>query len=208
MDSRDPIIRFTPFSQFFMEFGQLLGAWNSFEVMVEVVIMRELRLSVEESCIVCGGLSFSSKVYIAHSLLNRTGDGKKKSSAIHSAHTIAERNGFAHGIISVNEEGNLFTVVRRDVQMKFSVRVKPLKSTDMQKHGRTFLEKFDEAMRVCGVTEHDLISHQREVESYAQAPQSQEKPHRVSPTNFRSAKQELRHKLRAQRKAEKARGKG
>jgi hypothetical protein len=209
MDSgSDPIVRLTPFSHFFMEFGQLLGAWNTFEAMVEVVIMRELRLSVEETCIVCGGLNFSSKVGIAHSLLNRTAEGKQKSSAINSAHTLAERNGFAHGIISVNEESNLFTVVRRDVKAKLSVHTKPLKSTDMQKHGHSFYAKFEEAMQICGITDHDLIVYQREIESFAQAPQSPVKPHRESPPSFRSAKQERRHKLRAQRKAEKAQDKG
>jgi hypothetical protein len=202
------IIELTPFHHFFMEYGQLLGAWNTFELFIELIVKRELRLTHEETTIVCASLGFAAKVSIAKSLLNRTDAGSNTAAAIGAAHNIAERNGFAHGFISIDESEGVFTSVRRDVKDKLIVRTKPMKSTDMQKHGHAFYAEFNKAMNLAGITDADLIAYQRDIESLATVPQAQASPRPVSPPSFRSAKQERRHRLRAEAKAKKGQGRG
>jgi len=68
-DSLSPV---SAYGEFFIQYGQFLAAWNSFEVLVEVAIMRELRLTVQESRILNGALGFGAKSGILRALLVRT----------------------------------------------------------------------------------------------------------------------------------------
>lgn len=202
----NPVVELTPFNNFFLQYGTFLAAWNSFEVLVEIVIMRELRLTVEESCIVNAGLGFGAKVAIAESLLNRTASGNTGAAVLAAAHAISERNGFAHSFISVNDAGTIFTQVRREVRTSLTVKPKAFTTLAMQKHANEFYAKFEEAQTYFGITDEMLIKYQREIESFAKAPATPATRRRESPTNFRSAKQQRRHEQRAQRRAQKESG--
>jgi hypothetical protein len=192
----------SPYHHFFMEYGQFLGAWMSFEVMIEVALMRLLRLDTREACAVFGSLTAGPKCHILGALLSTSPEGIAKYAIINDAVKCAERNGFAHAFISVNEEGDRFTLVRREIKGSLAVKPKVFSALTMQAHEHIFLGKFEEAMIAFGISEDDLIRHQREVESFAKPPQD---PHSIRPrsaTSSREAKRESRRQRRVRKIAE------
>lgn len=192
-----------PYHSFFLQYGQFLGAWSTFDLLVEVAIMRELRLSVEESCIVVSSLQFGAKTHILTSLLNRTEEGKAKSAIITEAIRFAERNGFAHGFISTSEDQQRYTFVRREVKGALNVKLKTFTPLQMQKHLYVFCDKVSKAQEALSINSDELIRYQQEVESYAKAPQVPSSDRPRSETNSLEATREPRRGRKAQRQAAK-----
>ncbi len=185
-----------------MEYGKFLGAWSSFDVMVEVALMRQLRLTPREACTVFASIGFGAKFHILGALITSTDSGAKKYAIIQDAVKLAERNGFAHGFISVNPDGDQFTMVRREVKGALEVKPKVFTPLTMLRHEHLFLGKFEEAQTAFSISDEDLILYQREVESYAKPPQSPSSSRPQSATSFREAKKLSRRERRAQRKAQ------
>jgi hypothetical protein len=59
----------TTFQHFFLEYGPFLAAWNSFDVLIEIALMRELRLTAKEACTVFASVGFGAKHNILGALL-------------------------------------------------------------------------------------------------------------------------------------------
>jgi hypothetical protein len=190
----------SPFSHFFMEYGQFLGAWSSFEVLVEVALMRELRLTIEEACITFASIGSGARFNVLYSLLSQHGETHKVA-IISEAVDLAERNGFAHGFISVSEDSTEFTLVRRDVKRSLTVRPKKMTPLQMQRHAHIFYGKFEEAMKVFGITDTDLIEYQRGVELLAKIPQAHPPAKARSAVSFREERRALKRERRALAKA-------
>jgi hypothetical protein len=195
--SEEPSFGITPYHHFFLQYGQFLAAWNSFDVLVEIALMRELRLTTKETCIVFASVGFGAKSFILGALLTQSEAGKEKYALITSAIQLAERNGFAHGFISVSDDQSHFTMVRRAVKGSLEVRPKIMTSLTMQKHLHVFGAKFQEAQAAFAISDGDLIIYQREVESYAKAPQAQDTPHPEAKTNSSASKKSPRKQYRA-----------
>ena len=185
-----------PFNHFFMEYGTFLGAWSSFEVLVEVALMRELRLSVEEACITFASVGSGARFNILYSLLSRRPEEAQKATIISEAVDLAERNGFAHGFLSVSEDGEEFTLVRRDVKKTLTVRPKNMTPLQMQRHAHVFYGKFEEAQKAFGITDADLIQYQRGVERLARIPQVPQPAKVRSAGSFREEKRALKRERR------------
>jgi hypothetical protein len=184
-----------------MEYGQFLGAWSSFEVLVEVALMRELRLSIEEACITFASVGSGARFNILYSLLSRRPEEAPKAAIISEAVDLAERNGFAHGFISVSEDSTQFTLVRRDVKKSLTVRPKAMTPLQMQRHAHIFYGKFEEAMNAFGITDADLIQYHRGVELLAKTPQAPPLAKARSAVSFREEKRALKRERRALAKA-------
>ena len=200
--SKAPQLGLTAYNHFFLQYGQFLAVWNSFDVLVEIAIMQVLRLSVEESCILSASLGFGAKSNVLLTLLNRTPAGKQKAQLISEAIQLAERNGFAHGFISVSADSETFTLVRREVKGSLEVKPRALSALQMQRHLYIVMGKFAEAQTAFSISDDDLIKYQREVESFAKAPPIPKSSSPRSATNFREAKRESRRERKARRKAE------
>jgi hypothetical protein len=71
-----------------------LQLWQTYELMVEIAIMRELRLSIEQTSIVCGSLAYAAKSAILLGLLKKNGTKADAISALRTAQQLAERNDF------------------------------------------------------------------------------------------------------------------
>ena len=204
--SDESIFGITPYHHFFLQYGQFLAAWNSFDVMIEIALMRKLRLTPKEACIVFASVGFGAKSNILGALLTQTEEGRGNYALITGAIQIAERNGFAHGFISVSDDGRHFTMVRRDVKGTLEVRPKALTSLSMQKHLHVFATKFQEAQDAFAISDHDLIVYQREVESFAKAPQAPGRLHpgakTSSPASTKLSRKRYRARTIASRKSE------
>jgi hypothetical protein len=190
-----------PWHHFFLEYGQFLAAWNSFDILIEVALMRQLRLTVREACVVFASVGFGAKHNILGALMTPTEEGQRKYKIVQEAIQLAERNSFAHGFISVDEARERFVLVRREVKGSLEVRPKDFSPLLMQKHAHLFFGKFEEAMQAFGITDHDLIKYQREVESFAKPPQAPNSSRLQSATSFAEAKKLSRRERRAQKKA-------
>ena len=109
---------------FLFEYGNFLVFWSTFEVVVEVVIMRQLGTDAERTSIVCGGLGIGAKMAILCSLLNRTPGNEKGVALFKEAQTLAERNSFAHGFFLVERATGKFELIKREVKDTYRARVK------------------------------------------------------------------------------------
>jgi len=192
------VVTLSPFNQFLLVYGIFLASWHSFEVMVEVLIRRELRLSVEETCIVTAGLGFGAKFAILRGLLNRTDAGRVGTTLIAQAQQIAERNSFAHSFLSVDATKQHFTQTRREVKDTLTVRLKRYSVETMEKQKDDFFAKFAEAQKHFGITDADLDAYTREIESFAKAPEAPASPLPESPASSHSPRQQRRAEQRAQ----------
>jgi hypothetical protein len=179
-----------------MEYGQFLGAWSSFEVLVEIALMRELRLTIEEACITFASIGSGARFNILYSLLSQRGQTHKVA-IISEAVELAERNGFAHGFISVSEDSTEFTLVRRDIKKSLTVRPKKMTPLQMQRHAHIFYVKFEEAMKIFGITDANLIEYQRGVELLVKIPQVPAPAKIRSAGSFREEKRALKRERRA-----------
>ena len=187
----------SPFNHFFMEYGKLLGAWGAFEVVIEVALMRELRLTPEEACITFASVGSGARFNILYALFNRRPSDKSKISLITEAVELAERNGLVHGFISANHSSDVFTFVRRDVKRELIVKPKIMTALQAQRHLHIFSNKVQEVQDRLAISDEDLIRYQRFVESLAKIPQAPP-PAKVRPAvSFREAKQALRRERRA-----------
>ena len=74
--------------EFFSLYGSFLQLWQSFELVIEIGIMRQLNLSARHASIVLNSLNFSAKSSILLALLKE--DAEKNKVAI-SAITEAKR---------------------------------------------------------------------------------------------------------------------
>jgi hypothetical protein len=199
----DIIVKLSPFNHFLLHYGRFLSSWHSFEILIEVLIMRELRLTVEKTCIVTAGLGFGAKVAIANALLARKNDaeGVRLISQVQQA---AERNSFAHSFLSIDSAHENFTQVRREVKKSLSVRLKKFSPRDMQAHTNAFFAKYAEAQKHLGITDAAMVRYQQKVESFAPVPKVPEAPPLESPTSYRSSKRKYRAERRAQKRQPKS----
>lgn len=199
--SDDPKEGLTAYHHFFLSYGQFLALWSSFDIALEIALMRLLRLTVKEACTVFASVGFGAKSNIIQSLVIGLPDGPDKCKKIREAIECAERNSFAHGFVSVDEAGNIFTLTSRSVKVSLEVKPKQFSAIDMQRHMYVFGEKFDAVISAFGISEQDLIIYQREVESYgkvrsAQVPRQAE----AHPTPLKAKLAPLAERL-AQKKA-------
>jgi hypothetical protein len=165
--------------RFLMHYGDFHAFWSTFDVMVEILIMRELDATAEKTSIVCCGLSFGSKVNIACSLLNSRGDAEAKRTAVmlREAQQLAERNSFAHGFFLVNRETETFELLRREVRDTYHARVK----------------EFDYSrMAHALISEKEFLNYVKDIEAHARTLASLGKPLPASPTSSAKSKKKSR----------------
>src|SRR5215469_26896 len=102
--------------EIFGRYGSFLQLWQTYELMLEVMIMRTLRLSEVEASIVCGSLSYAAKSNILLALLNLSKTNSVAVTAIREAQAAAERNDLVHSFMTHAGSVGLMRFVRRDVK--------------------------------------------------------------------------------------------
>ncbi|MFL5015041.1 MAG: hypothetical protein ACJ8EW_02405, partial [Rhizobium sp.] len=90
-----------------------LALWSTFEIILEILIMRELRLTSEETSIVCTGKAVDGKMTMLQALLRRDPEKAKGIGLLTTARAIAKRNSFVHGFFRVDHSnGDLYLISR------------------------------------------------------------------------------------------------
>lgn len=185
---------FDKVARFLIHYGDFLAFWSTFDVMVEIVIMRELGTTKEKTSIVCAGLTFGPKVAIACSLLNSRSKGSPDRTAVllREAQQLSERNSFAHGFFLVNKSTETFELIRREVRDTYTARLREFDFDAMSKHTARFIEKVNAFQTQYSISEDDFLDYVRDIEARALVHASPDKRRPAPPTNFVKAKKKSR----------------
>ncbi|SRR5258706_3054634 len=156
--------------QFFGRYGAFLQLWQTYELMLEVMIMRSLRLSPIETSILCGSLNYSAKSNMLFALLKLKKHDPIALAALREAQNIADRNDFVHSFLTHAEGISRMHLVRRDVKGgKYKVDIREVNTISMDKHGFDFQSAFQKAADLNGIRDEDVDAYVLEIESHAQA---------------------------------------
>ncbi len=161
--------------EFLLYYGDFFAFWSTFDLIIEILIMRKLGIDEEQTCIVCAGLNFGSKIAILTSLLSRHADCEPQVAMIKKAQTLAARNGFAHGFFLLNRQTAEFQLIRREVKDRYTATSKKYDHEKMRKHTNDFTAHVTELMKSFSVSEDDIEGYIKHIEAYALAQASQDK---------------------------------
>jgi hypothetical protein len=155
---------------FFFRYGAFLQIWQTFELMIEIAIMRQLRLSEEETSILCSGLNYSTKASILVALLKRDPTKAQAMQAVRKAQQHAERNDFVHAfLVHAGELGDMKLVRRTVKNGNYDVDLRPVTDTGMKQHVDQFTNAFLEALQGLGIAEEDIDAYSTAIESHGQS---------------------------------------
>jgi hypothetical protein len=156
------------FREFFGRYGSFLQLWQTYEIVIEVAIMRQLGLSIRQASIVLNSLNFAAKSSILLALLKEDGERNKGAvSAITEAQTQAERNDFTHSFLAFRGDGSM-SLIRRNVRNgNYSVKPRDVSAISMHDHAFAFGENLRLAMEALEVTSEDIDRYSTEIESHA-----------------------------------------
>ncbi len=160
---------------FLSNYGSFLALWSSFDVLIEILIMRQLGTTEEKTSIVCAGLVFGTKVNILYSLLNRDPKNAEGVKLIKQAQQSAERNRFAHGFFRVDRPNAIFTLIKREVKEKYTATAKHYDLNKIIQHTDKFSQAFSAVTDHFGLSVEDMDSYTTQIEDHASAPKSQGK---------------------------------
>ena len=104
--------------------------WQTYELLLEILIMRTLRITVFETSVLCGSLNYAAKSNILIALLTRNSENSKGIAALREAQSAAERNDFVHSFLT---HGVNLHLVRREVKNgKYKVDLRTVSKGSMQ----------------------------------------------------------------------------
>jgi hypothetical protein len=152
---------------FFALYGSFLQLWQTFELVIEIAIMKQLNLSALHASIVLCSLGFQAKSNILVSLLKEdTRKNLEALSAIGNAQTQAGRNAFTHSFLTRSEAGGQLRLINRDVKNGYSAKLKEVDVSLMHTHGDGFASAFRRAQDALGVTDAEVDEYIKAIESH------------------------------------------
>src|ERR1700683_2115233 len=188
-------------SFFAIAYGLFIAVWAQFELTVEILVMRQLRLTPQEASIVCGGLSFGAKIHMLLSLLAR--DDTKNSDGIlmlKQAQSFADRNSFAHGFLydEVKTDppdgmlGYTASLIKREIKYEYVAKIRALDVKTMAQHVTEFSQRHSDIKKHFAISEEDAKAYQKSILDDALAQEDRVKRRHESLTSSRTAKQKRR----------------
>ncbi|MEA3048155.1 MAG: hypothetical protein QOJ53_2487, partial [Sphingomonadales bacterium] len=145
-------------------FGAVLLMWSHTEILMEMVLKREMDWGLEETSIICGPLGGGAKTALLFSLLQDRAGCQSFCEAVAEFQALLGRNALAHGFVTHASEDDPLTFVYREVKKGLSVKIKTL--------DRYLEEKFIQAAKrvfaESGFTEADVNRYGHEVAALAQ----------------------------------------
>ena len=133
-------------------YGGVLLVWSHLELVMEMIIQRELRLNLEETCIVCAPLGGGAKVALMTALLNRNIENAAVIEAFKEVQSFVGRNALVHGFVLDNSEPTPWTVISREVRTSLKVRHRSFDHYDEEE----FFKKVTSLLELTGISDDDL----------------------------------------------------
>lgn len=179
---------------FLAHYGNFIAIWSAFELMLEILIMRELRLDNAEASIVCAGRPVSVKMDILEALLLRDPDNKTKVQKIAHLRNIGERNSFLHGFFRVNRAEGIMLLIRRELKHGYRAYKKERNYEQMEEHLGKFHHALLDAQSAFDVWDKHFDAYTEPIEELAIAQEAQEARHRESRSSSGRASRKRRAK--------------
>ena len=130
-----------------------------------MVIKRELNLSLEQACAVCGPLGGGAKTSLMLSLIALSGKCPSLSAAIKKFQSMVGRNALAHGFISAVDSEKEWYLVTREVKDKLVIKTRNL-DAHFQK---SIIEVMEEVQAAANVNDQQLHDYGLEILNLALA---------------------------------------
>jgi hypothetical protein len=166
---------------YFTNYGAFLAGWLLYELLIEMLIKRELKLEARETSIICSAMPFGVKFNVLLALLRRDPSNSDGILLLKKTQSSAERNNIAHGFLTFVEGSPDIRLVNRDIKDgKYRVKSRAL---DMRTHVEQFLLAFDEMQKWTGISERDLDDYGQLLEADAKARPSQDDNRPESPAS-------------------------
>jgi hypothetical protein len=147
--------------------GSIFATLSQFELLLESIVRRELRITTEETCIVCGGLGGGAKTGLTFSLLSRDAANAPLIAALRHVQNIGSRNALAHGFLYPMNDRADFELIAREVKEKLRVKRSHLRANWRMNQ---LLAALQEAMRLANITNDDIHAYATEIANLAPSP--------------------------------------
>jgi len=160
-------------------YAGFMFTWSQFETLLEVIIMRETRMSQTKAIVVCSGLGFERKASIARSLLALHGEKFKDAiSTINTITTNAERNALIHSLVAGDLASSSPSLVftKRTTDQKLVVKDKTFDATAMGDKTKLITQLRRRLIDTAGITRAMIDGYVRTNRSLASKSATSPKP--------------------------------
>ena len=144
-----------------MGFATQLQLSAQMELLLEIIVMRELNLTVAQTSIVCAPLGGGAKTSLACSLATLSGSHPEMGKAVSTFQRLAGRNAMAHGFLFPTPKA--FLLVSREVKNKLAVKIR---NVDTQSADE-LCDAFEAVQAASGVSDDDIHQYGKEIVSLA-----------------------------------------
>jgi hypothetical protein len=149
--------------------GNFLSFWTNTELCIEMVIRRELGLTLEQTCVICAPLGGGAKTELLVGLFKDHPTLKDFVAAVKAFQSHVSRNWLAHGFIIFDDWNAPWDIVFREA--KNGLKVKRRRLVDW--FSDEFEPAFDRVIQTSGFTDQQIHDYGIEIRALAKAPQSQ-----------------------------------
>jgi hypothetical protein len=153
---------------FFSLYGSFLQLWQTFEILIEISIMRQLSLSARHASLLLNSLNFAAKSNILLALLKEDAEKNKAAiSAISTAQNQAGRNDFIHSFLTVSNLGSMRLVRRGIKNGNYSATLRSVDVETMHDHAHQFSLALERSYEALAITPDEVSQYAKEIESHA-----------------------------------------
>ena len=135
-------------------YGSFMILWATFELLIEIAIMRELNLSPRDTSITVGGLGFGAKVEIFFSLMAKSETNSNKSKKVREFQNIAKRNALVHSFPVL--QGRDYVLIRREVKGNLIIKRTRYNERQLYQHVSSLSDKLVEVQNELKITDDDI----------------------------------------------------
>ena len=163
-----------------------LLSWAEFDLILEILIMRELNIKHADACIICGVLQHGAKMETLVSLLARKEHNKDGISVLRKAQEEAGRNSFAHGFLHTDNDGRA-GIYYREIKNKLTVKRRSLNPRTMVGHAAKFATAVAKVKDHFRVTDDQINDYKNSIASLSSTSPSPASAHPKSETSSRTS---------------------
>ena len=146
--------------------GNFLAMWNNTELIIEMVIKRELGLTLEQASVICSPLGGGAKTELLIGLFAERADLQPFVAAVRELQQHVSRNWLVHGFITFDDKNGPWDIVHREVKNGLKVKRKRL----VDWYNDDFLPAFNRMVETSGFNDQDVHDYGLKIRALAKAP--------------------------------------
>lgn len=143
--------------------GNMLSFWSSTELTMEMVIKRELGLTLEQVCIICAPLGAGAKTELVTALFKDHPELSEFVKAVKNFQGHVSRNWLAHGFVTFDKLDGPWDIVQREVKNGLKVKTKRI----VDWFSDEFVPAFDRVIATSGFSDQEIHDYGQEIKALA-----------------------------------------